>query len=181
MTQKIVALVAAFGLLAQDAAFAKQAPQKHPAQVEIAWSELAGFAVEQRVSITLPDSTRLEGEVLAVRPNSLVLDVRKTSNKKLYPKDQTEIPRTSVTEVKIIRHVGPALRIVGGILGGLGGAFGVGALGFVTDSPAALLPGMLIGIPLAAVGGYYAGKLADRRMTVIRIQQTPQAPADEEN
>ena len=180
MTQKIAALVAAFALLAQDAAFAKQAPQKLPDPAGIAWSELGKFSVEQNVSITLPDNTRLEGEVLAVRPESLVLDVHKSSNKKLHPKEQTEIPSTSVREVKIIRHAGPAMRIVGGILGALGGSMGATALGFVTDSVAVLLPAFLIFIPMSAVGGYYAGKLADRRTTLIHIQQTAPAPAAEE-
>jgi hypothetical protein len=180
MTQKIAAVVAAFALFSQDAAFAKQAPQKLPAQAGIAWSELGGFVVEKNVSITLPDSTRLEGEVLAVRPESLVLDVRKTSNKKLHPKEQTEIPSTSVREVKIIRHAGPAMRIVGGILGALGGCWGAASLGLVTDSIGVMVPAILILIPMSAVGGYYAGKLADRRTTLIRIQQTAPTPAAEE-
>ena len=174
MIRQSLAVAVAFGLLLQDAAFAQQAPALKSKQVQISWEELSALVIDRKISTTLPDGTRLEGEALAVRPEALVLDVHKTSNKRLHPKGQTELPRTAVSEVRVIRLRGPVMRIIGGILGGIGGAFGVSALGIALDSVAVLLPAVLIGIPLAAVAGYYAGKLADTSTTRLLIQDAVQ-------
>jgi len=177
MIRQSMAVAVAFGLLLQDAAFAQQAPTLNSKQVQISWEELSGLVIDKKISTTLPDGTRLEGEALAVRPEALVMDVHKTSNRKLYPKGQTEVPRQAVSEVRVIRTRGPVMRIICGILGGVGGAYGAGALGFVIDSVAVMVPLILLGIPLAAVGGYYAGKLADTHTTRLLIQDAAQ-PGD---
>jgi len=177
MIRQSLAVAVACGLFLQDAAFARQAPTLQAKQVQISWEELSGLVIDRKISTTLPDGTRLEGEALAVRPEALVLDVHKTSNKKLHPKGQTAVPRPDVSEVRVIRLRAPVMRIIGGILGGFGGAFGAGALGFVIDSVAVLVPIMLLGIPLSAVAGYYAGKLADTSTTRLLIQDAAQ-PGD---
>jgi hypothetical protein len=180
MIRQSLAVAVAFGLLLQDAAFAQQAPTLQSKQVQISWEELSALVIDRKISTTLPDGTRLEGEALAVRPEALVLDVQKTSNKKLHPKGQTEVLRPAVSEVRVIRVRGPFMRIVGGILGGIGGAYAAGALGFALDSLAVLLPLVFLGIPLAAVAGYYAGKLADTHTTRLLIQEAAQAGDIEE-
>lgn len=170
MVRQILAVLVALSVLAQDAAFAEQ--QRSPLtqnQVEITWDELAGVIVQKRISTVLPDGVKLQGEVLAVRPESLVLDVQKSSRKKLHALGQTEIPRASITEVRVIRHRSAAMRIIGGTLGAIGGVFATGAVGVATESVAAVLPCLLVLIPLSAVAGYYAGKAADRRTTRITI------------
>ena len=180
MIRQSLAVAVAFSLLLQDAAFAQQAPTLQSKQVQITWEELSALVIDRKISITLPDGTRLQGEALAVRPDALVLDVQKTSNKNLYPKGQTEVPRPAVSEVRVIRLRGPVMRIIGGILGGIGGTFAAGALGFVTDSMAVLLPMLFLGVPLSAVAGYYAGKLADTYTTRLLIRDSAQAGASEE-
>jgi len=180
MVRKSLAVLAAFGLLAQDAAFARQVPADAGNRLQISWDELANFVVEQRVSFTLPDRARLEGEVLAVRPDSLVLDVQKARHTKAYPRGQTEVPRSSITDIQVIRHQSSAGRIVGGILGAIGGFFATGGLAVATDSAAAILPGLLLILPASAVAGYYAGKLADRRVTHLAIRGGTSAPGTEE-
>ena len=127
MMKQPAALIAILALVAQDAAFA--APKSN---VPVSWDELSGILVEKRISTVLPDGTRISGEVLAVRPESLVVDVRHTSNKKLHAKGQNEIPRASVKEVRIIRERNAAMRIVGGIAGGVGSVFAVGALAYAS-------------------------------------------------
>ena len=177
MIRQTLAVAVAFGLLLQNAAFAQQAPTLNSKQVEIGWEELSGLVIDKRISTTLPDGTRLEGTALAVRQEALVLDVQKTSNRKLHPKGQTEVPRQDVGEIRVIRVGGPFMRIFLGILGGFGGALATSALGFVVDSVAVLVPTMLIGIPLAAVAGYYAGKFLDTHTTRLLIQDAGQ-PVD---
>ena len=103
MIRQSLAVAVAFGLLLQDAAFAQQAPTLQSKQVQISWEELSALVIDRKISTTLPDGTRLEGEALAVRPEALVLDVQKTSNKKLHPKGQTAVPRPAVSEVRVIR------------------------------------------------------------------------------
>lgn len=181
MLRQIMAVVAAFGLLAQDAAFARQASPAAPNQVPITWGELGSFVADQRISTVLPDGAKLEGEVLAVRPESLVLDVQKSSRRKLYPLGQTEIPRASITEVLVIREQSAVMRVFGAILGGIGGAFGVSGLGYLTESLAVVLPALILGIPLAAAAGYCAGKLADRHTTRLKIRPAmPAGPIQED-
>ena len=173
MVRKMLAVLAAFGLLAQDAAFARQNPESlsgKSRQVEIAWNELASLVVDQKISTVLPGGIKLRGDVLAVRPDCLVVDVQKTSNRKLYPPGQTEIPRSSVGELKIIRQRSAAMRIVGGILGAIGGLAAASWIGVAADSAAVLGPLLILLIPLSAVGGYYAGKLADTYTTTIAIR-----------
>ena len=112
MIQKAVALMVAFGMLAQQTALAA------PKETRITWNELSDLAVEKKVSTVLPDGTRLEGDVLAVRAESLVLDVNKTSNRKLHPKGQQEVPRASISEIRVIRHRGAGMRAVAGYYAG---------------------------------------------------------------
>jgi hypothetical protein len=183
MVQKLMAVLVGFGLLAQDAAFARQAPPPLPAnarQVELAWNELGSILVEQKISTVLAGGVKLQGEVLAVRPDSLVLDVQKSSRKALYPQGQTEIPRSAVGEVKIIRQRSPVMRIIGGIAGTIGGLALVSWLAFVTDSAAVLIPGLILAVPLSAVGGYYAGKLADTYTITITIRPDGTAAVEEQ-
>ena len=170
MIRQLLAVAVAFGLLLQDAAFAQQAPTLNSKQVQISWEELSGLVIDKKISTTLPDGTRLQGDALAVRPEALVLDVQKTSNKKLHPKGQTEVPREAVSEIRVIRVGGPFMRILMGIAGGFGGTLGATGLAFLTDSLAAFVPALLLGIPLAAVGGYYLGKLIDTHTTRLLIQ-----------
>jgi hypothetical protein len=172
--------MAVFGLVTQEAALARQAPAPNPRQAEVAWGELAGFAVDKQISIELPDGVKLRGEVLAVRPESLVLDVQKSSRKKVHPLGQTEVPRADVREVWVIRHQSAIFRVLGGVLGGVGGTFAAGALTYVYESAAVALPAFLLLIPVSATAGYYAGKLADRRVTHIRIQAAVASAGEEE-
>ena len=179
MKRSILAVTVAFALLAQDAAFARRAAPALPRQVELAWDELPPIVVEQEISTVLADGTKLQGDVLAVRQDSLVLDVRKSSRRKVYPLGQTEIPRSSLTAIGIVRHRSAAMRIVGGLLGGIGGLFASGGLALALDSVALACSTFLI-VPLAAVAGYYAGKLADRYTTRVHIRPDAPATASEE-
>ena len=163
MTRRILAALAALGLFAETLAAANR-------QVELTWEELGGFVVEKRISMVLPEGVKLQGEVLAVRPDSLVLDIRKSSDRKLYPVGQAEIPRWALSEVTLIRERNAVMRVIGGILGAIGSLTVFGRLAFAVDSAAVLVPGLILGVPLAAAGGYYLGKLADRYTTRILIR-----------
>lgn len=170
MNSKPIALLAAFAVLSTQATQARedQAILKQR-RAELAWSELAAILTEKKISTKLPDGIKLQGEVLSVRPDALVMDVHKTSNRKEYPKGQAEIPRASITEVRVIRDRGP-MKAVGGVLGGFGGSAFTTAISIAADSAVVAVTGMLLFVPLGIVGGYYLGKAADRRNTTISIR-----------
>jgi len=174
-TKQWIALLLVFIWLGQDIGLARQQPKavgKTPGR--LAWSELAPVVVDRKVKTTLPDGTRIEGEVLAVRSDALVMDVTKTSNRKAHPKGQTEIPRSSLMELGVIKDRGPG-KLIGGILGTVGGVAAATGLAIATENAAAALAGYLVVLPVAAVGGYFAGKAADRRVT--RIVIAPDRPS----
>jgi hypothetical protein len=165
-----MAVLVVAGLLAQDAALARQAGPAAPKQVKLTWGELSPFVVNQKISTVLTDGTRLQGEAMAVRPESLVLDIQKSSRKKLHALGQAEIPKGSIRELKVIRVRGPMGRIAGTILGVVGGIAATGGAAVAADSLAMVWVGLLVIVPISAVAGYYAGKLADQRTTRIEIK-----------
>jgi len=142
----------------------------------LSWSELPSVLVDEKISTVLADGTHLEGEVLAVRPDALVLDVRKTADKKAYPKGQATVPRAAVSAVKIVREQG-AVKMAGGIAGGVGAFFLTGLMAYHADS-AALVYTLPITVSAGAVGGYYAGKAADRRTRLILIEKEAARPLE---
>jgi hypothetical protein len=170
--RQIVAVLAVFALLAPEAATAGPATPKPP--VEITWNELGDLAVARRIRTNLPGGTRVEGEVLAVRPNSLVLDITRSSDRKLYPRGQAEIPRAGIEQVWLLRDGPPVFRVLLAVGSGVGGYLGIAYGTWLTDSLAFAVTGLVLLLPLSIIGGYYAGKAIDRRST--RIQILPDAP-----
>ncbi len=138
-------------------------------QEELTWNELSQVIVERKVAVPLPGNRKVEGEVLAVRPDGIVMDIWKTSDRAAFPRGQGFVPRSSVNSVRVIREKGP-MKLVGGIAGTAGGFLAVIAVGFVTNGVGAI-PMLLAGWPACGVGGYYVGKAADRRTTLITIRQ----------
>lgn len=170
MTQRFTAVLMAALCLGQSLAMAAQ-------QVQVAWSELAPLTVDKKVSLNLVDSKRVQGEMLAVRPDELVLNIRKSSDRKLYPNGQASIPREAVSEIRVIREKGP-VKLFGGVAGTIGGLFASAGLAYV-GAGAAAIPGLVLLVPVSAVAGYYAGKALDRRTTIITIAPEPQPGAPE--
>jgi hypothetical protein len=171
--RQAIALVAAIGIIAQDPAFARPAPSGGKTPAAVTWEELAGIVVARKISLRVPDGTRLEGEVLAVRPDAILLDITKTSNRKLHPKGQAEVGRQGIAEVLILREGMAIFRILGGVGGAIGGLMLSVGMAVAADSAPFVILGLVLFTPLAAAGGYYAGKLADRRATRIEIKPGP--------
>jgi hypothetical protein len=175
IAKQSMALVLVFTWLAQEVSFAGQKLPPLPARnARLLWIELGPVAVDRKAKVTLADGTKVEGQVLAVRPDSLVIVVTKTSNKHVWPKSQAAIPRSSVSEFRLLKDSGPG-KLIGGVLGTVGGIFGATGAAYYAGA-AGLLVGLLIVLPAAAVGGYYLGKAADMRTRLITI--LPDAPPD---
>ena len=110
-----------------------------PKPLELKWNELAGTIVGHQVVLTLPDGVRVRGEAAYVRDTELVLDVTTTSDRAKHPKGSMNVPRDSVTTLKVERGRGSWGRGVGFTVGLLGGMTLGGYAGAHTNSPAPAL------------------------------------------
>jgi hypothetical protein len=124
----------------------------------------------QIVEFTMTGGATLRGEVVAVRDEGLVMEVRKTSDAKAYPKGNGTIPRASLTTLRLFRTRGKWGRGLGTTLGVLTGI----SLGSYTAFETANSTGAGIAVFLAIAGatsvaGYFVGRSADQRVTSIRI------------
>jgi hypothetical protein len=178
MFREILAAVLAAALM-PGGLWGGQARTPASRQLDLTWEELAGFLVERQISLALTDGTKLQGEVLAVRSDSLVMDVRKSSRKPAFPTGQTEVARASVGDLRIIREGHAIMRVAGAIGGGIGAFFGVAWIAFAAETAAIAIPALLLLVPAASAGGYYAGKLADRRFTQISIRPSVPVAGEE--
>jgi hypothetical protein len=157
-------LLLVFCLLAEVAPAAQSKP------LELKWNELSSMIAGHRVELTLPEGATIQGEAVAVREDTLVIDVQKSSGAKAYPKGSATIPRASVNLIKLERARGSAgrtLGTIGGVLTGL--VVGGYTAAVATDNASTAIPlflGMATGISIA---GYYLGRAADRRVTLIRV------------
>ncbi len=145
-------------------------------QLEIRWRALELFLIENdligrgRVMLVLPDSAIVEGRIVGVGKEDLVVTISKTSDSAAHAKGRVSIPRNSVTTIRLTRKQGPwrGVGLLGGIVGGLTAATGYalahdeGASG--TERAAFLA--MLVG---PGVGVYFAGRHFDRKTFVLRV------------
>jgi hypothetical protein len=135
------------------------------------WDELSRTMQGTYIRMVLPDTTVIKGQVLDVRPDALVVDVRRTSNSRLHPKGPTGIPRSDVSTIELYLRRPPAP--------GAGpdpGAIGAG-LGGVAVSPLLLYLGeadkisgwaaLAISIGAAAGGAMLAKRLHDSPSEVV--------------
>ena len=85
------------------------------------WNELSRMIPGMNIRMSLPDGTTIRGQALEVRPDELVVDVRRTSNARLHGKGRTSIPRSDVSAIEIFLKRLPGARPnVGAIGAGLG-------------------------------------------------------------
>jgi hypothetical protein len=145
-------------------------PASAATPAEIRWNELAALIVGHRVSIPLPGGAVVEGEALSVRDDALMLDIGKASDSSRYPRGQTPLPRVSVTEIRVAEHRGIGGRILGSAIGALAG-MGAGAEIAVhgTHSVGAGVSAFTATAIACTVGGFFAGRGADRHTRLLRI------------
>jgi len=145
-------------------------------QVEMRWSELGQFLSaenllgREQAMLMLPDGNIVQGKIVEVGKDELVLKVTKSSDKQAHPKGRSPIPRSSVKTIRITRSKGPfrGIGTLAGILGGLtiAGLYALSQDEGATKPEAAGILAVLVGLP---VGGYYAGRPFDRKTIVIKV------------
>ena len=164
------ALVCGIWALAAASAMAAAPP------VEIRWNELAALIVGHRVTIPLAGGGSVQGEALSVREDSLVLDISRSSDTARFPKGQTPIPRASVTELRLSERNGSGGRILGTVMGALGGAVaGVEIAVHGNRTEGAAVSTFTATAVAGTVAGYFAGRAVDRRTRLLHIAPSAEA------
>jgi len=139
--------------------------------LELRWNELESRIAGKKVSMVLTDGVAIEGRDAGVEAGGLRLNITKSGDKKLHPKGVQVLPRELVTflEVTEYRHLARIIVPVAAVAT-------VAAVTVSMESGISEGAG-LIAVPVAgaaggvgaAVGGYYAGKAIDKRVTQIRV------------
>ena len=147
-------------------------------EIQLPWSEIAALVEHQKVALVLPDAATIEGQVLAVEPDALVLDIKKSSDPRSHPARQSSIPRSSISVLQLKqvkgnrRWLGAAIGAgAGGVAGWLlaEGVFHVSGEG-LNPSKAPVVVGSAAGLVAGAAAiGYFAGRKGDRRVTFIKV------------
>jgi hypothetical protein len=125
--------------------------------LELKWGELAPTVQGHSVELTLTGGILLTGDVAAIRDDAMVLDVKKASDSKAYPKGNGTVPRSSIQLLKLKRSAvwGKTLGTTLGVLSGLTvGGYVVG------ETQNHVGPAILLFLVIAgamSVGGYLVG------------------------
>ena len=98
-----------------------------PTQVRSRWTDLSRMIQGMNIRMRLPDTTVIRGRALEVRPDELVVDIRRTSNPRLHAKARTAIPRSDVSTIELFLRRAPGATPDAGAIGA--------ALGGVAVSP----------------------------------------------
>lgn len=151
------------------------APAAREERIELQWSELAQIVVGRTVQMVLPDGTSIKGPVDNVTSEALEIQIKKTSNRKTYPKGPYSVPRSSVSVLQM-RKIKGSWRAIGTAIGaGAGGTsawfvaeglFHFTGEGGATPAKIGIVSGLAAG---ATAVGYLAGREADKRVTIITI------------
>jgi hypothetical protein len=118
MMRRLVAVLVTIVLLTVST----QSLLARPVQRRSTWDELSRLIPGMNIRIILPDTTLIRGQALDVRPDELVIDVRRTSNPRLHAKGRTGIPRSDVSAIELfLRRSSRTNPDAGAIGAGLGG------------------------------------------------------------
>ena len=125
------------------------------------WRDLDRATRGHRIALVLPSGIKLQGEVVAVEDDELVLDVRKTSDKRAYPKGRAIVPRPEVKRLRVIKTRYTWRKAGAAIGGGIGAAIAIPAVSVADNLN---LNKSLVGVLSVAVPagvGYLLGWAAD--------------------
>jgi len=137
--------------------------------LELKWTELAPVIVSHGIELELSDGGKIRGEAIAIREDTMVVDVRKSTGTKAYAKGSATIPRGAITLITLVKTRGSWGAGIGTTVGVVAG-LGIGGYSAAhTDSGGAAVAILVAVISGVAVIGYYAGKGLDTRRTRITI------------
>lgn len=121
------------------------------------------------MEVSLTDGGKIAGEAIAVRDETLVVDARKVYATQKFNKGNAAIPRAAITFIRLDRTRGTWGRSLGTTLGVITGLGAGGYAAAHTGSGGAAIAVLVAVTGAVAVGGYYGGRLLDRRSVRIAI------------
>ena len=167
MMRRFIAVLMSFVVLTVST----QTLHARPTQVRSRWTDLSRMIQGMNIRMRLPDTTVIRGRALEVRPDELVVDVRRTSNARWHAKGRTAIPRSDVSAIELFVRRPPGTHPDAGAIGA--------ALGGVAVSPFLLYLGetnkvsgwaaLAMAIGAAAGGAMLANRLHGRSSDVLII------------
>ncbi len=165
MTSKFqAAILVALLLASQTGGRAESKP------LELKWGELAPMIVGHSVELTLSEGGKVKGEAVVVREDALVMEVKGSSGEKIFAKGSGSIPRGSISLIKLERARGSWGRSLGTVIGVLAGVVVGAVVAYTSTDSTATGTTVFLGVATAtAIGGYYAGRGIDRRITLIKV------------
>jgi hypothetical protein len=133
------------------------------------WRDLDRMVRGRNIDITLHSGIQLKGRVTSVEVDALMLDVRKTSNKRAYPKGRAVVPWPEVTQFTLARKEGHTWSAVGSSVGGtIGAGVAAGLVQVVEgDGRRAAAAALAVGIPAAL--GFGLGWGADHEYVNVIV------------
>ncbi len=139
--------------------------------MKLRWSELENVISGHTISLSLPDGHYLEGKVISVRPDTLEVNVGKTSDRIALPKGKHSFPRASISQIglKTKRVRGRVIGVSSG-LAVAGGSIGAGMAMQSWDGLGVAFIGVIVGVGVM-VAGYFIGNERDRQLTMITVLQ----------
>lgn len=137
--------------------------------LQLKWTELQPVVQSHDVAVVLRSGGIVKGEAVAIRDETLVMDIRSVSGTKQYGRGNGTVPRAEIESLGVRRTRGAWGRTLGTTLGVIAG-LGLGGYTAVhMDSGGgalAVFTGVTSGV---AVLGYYMGRELDQRVTRIVI------------
>jgi hypothetical protein len=140
-----------------------------PKNISLRWTELERIVVPHTVELVLTDGVKLHGPALAVRGETLVVNIRKLSKTTRYRKGEAAIPRDEISRLTLVRIEGSFGRRLGETALLTASLFAIVPLVFLGPLGKATLPAV---IAIGAGAFYFGGKLGarlDERRTRITI------------
>ena len=137
----------------------------------VPWEGLS-IVVGKTVAVAMPKGPVITGIATRVEPDALVVNVKKTTDSKAFPKGELRVPRATLrvfqmrTKGKICRVLLTVVGAGAGVVGGAFATFGIDGFGSTSGGGVAAFVG------IAAAGtaaGYLGGDAADQRWTTIEI------------
>ena len=139
---------------------------------ELHWDQLSAFVSDRSVAVTLMDGARIEGKAIAVEPEQIVMDVRKTSDPRAHAKGRQSIPRDQAKTIVVNRPtvrwriVGVSVGAAAGVPVGVVAAFEKEGIFSKGNSGTGVFAAVLAGF---AAGGFLIGWAADHRKTTVTV------------
>ena len=140
-----------------------------PSEMKLRWSELEKAIFGHTISLSLPDGHCLEGKVVSIGPDTLEVNVGKTSDSNALPKGKHSFPRASISQIGLRTK-----RVKGRIIGvssGLavaGGSIGAGLAMQSWGGLGVAFFGAMVGVGVMGAG-YLIANDRDRQLTMITV------------